>query len=76
MFATLFIIICLSDAVTHQGKASPEKRDDSQDAEDDKNTSGPHFEPIIDLPDLVEVKSGEEEEEVSSIFISNFFLQR
>ncbi|XP_053733056.1 E3 SUMO-protein ligase RanBP2 isoform X1 [Synchiropus splendidus] len=37
--------------------------DDSSNAEEDEEEDGPHFEPIVPLPDKVDVKTGEEEEE-------------
>uniref|UniRef100_A0A673AUW6 E3 SUMO-protein ligase RanBP2 n=1 Tax=Sphaeramia orbicularis TaxID=375764 RepID=A0A673AUW6_9TELE len=40
---------------------APESDNDSTHAEEDED--GPHFEPIVPLPDKVDVKTGEEEEE-------------
>uniref|UniRef100_A0A8K9WTA6 RanBD1 domain-containing protein n=1 Tax=Oncorhynchus mykiss TaxID=8022 RepID=A0A8K9WTA6_ONCMY len=44
------------------GQAEPDQgsNNDSTHVEEDKN--GPHFEPIVPLPDKVDVKTGEEEE--------------
>ena len=41
---------------------SPGSEDHKEDHEDDND--GPHFEPVIPLPDKIEVKTGEENEEV------------
>lgn len=52
------------------------KSDDRKNNEenDEANTSvgeeyDPHYDPIIPLPDIVEVKTGEEDEEIGEIFI-------
>ena len=52
---------------------SPEQADvenakleeDEKNEEDNAGEQGPHFEPLIALPDLIEVKTGEEDEEVA-----------
>ena len=39
--------------------------DDDEGAEDDEeNGHDPHFEPIVPLPELIDVKTGEEEEAI------------
>jgi E3 SUMO-protein ligase RanBP2 len=47
-------------------KATPERKDVSGDegcADDSANSlHDPHFEPIVDLPDAIEVRTGEEDE--------------
>ncbi|KAM6934517.1 LOW QUALITY PROTEIN: E3 SUMO-protein ligase RanBP2 [Xenentodon cancila] len=50
----------VSKSTAEDGRA-PESDNDSTHAEEDED--GPHFEPIVPLPDKVDVKTGEEEEE-------------
>ena len=46
---------------------------DEREDEDEGTDAGPHFEPVIPLPDLVEVKTGEEDEEVLFSFRAKLF---
>lgn len=57
-----------------------DQEEGESDGEDVHNQSvdGPHFEPVIPLPEKVETKTGEEDEEVSSVicdFPLNFALR-
>jgi len=49
-----------------------EKEDDNGEEEVD-NSHDPHFEPIIPLPDVIEVSTGEENEKICKRFIANLF---
>ena len=45
--------------------ATPKTEDDNEGVEvDDNHPDGPHFEPIISLPEKIDVRTGEEDEEV------------
>ena len=48
--------------------------DDGEDDDEVAESNDPHFEPIVPLPDLVEVKTGEEGDEV--LFTSRSKLYR
>lgn len=55
-----------SQAVAATAAAQPEEKSSNNADEEDgevPESNDPHFEPIIPLPDLVEVKTGEEDEE-------------
>uniref|UniRef100_A0AAZ1XAQ4 RanBD1 domain-containing protein n=1 Tax=Oreochromis aureus TaxID=47969 RepID=A0AAZ1XAQ4_OREAU len=57
---------------TDPNERAVESDNDSTHAEEDED--GPHFEPIVPLPDKVDVKTGEEEEE--EIFCTRAKLYR
>ena len=52
-----------SPATGNNVKSPKEKEGDEENEEDDGQDYDPHFEPIIPLPDAIEVRTGEEEEE-------------
>lgn len=53
-----------SAAVPAPSPQKEEPQENQDESHDDSNAHDPHFEPIIPLPELVQVKTGEEEEEV------------
>lgn len=59
-----------SSFTLNTSKQEPEPQDESHD---DSNAHDPHFEPIIPLPELVQVTTGEEEEEVKFKYRSKVF---
>lgn len=50
-------------------QSSPSQKTNEEGSDDDdsvvKNDQDPYFEPVVPLPDIVEVKTGEENEEIS-----------
>lgn len=61
----------LNSSMTIQNKSrddSVQKEDNEEDdGEDNEQEHDPHFEPIIPLPDAIEVRTGEEDEEKGSL---------
>jgi len=72
----------LNSSVTVQNKSredSVQKEDNEEDdgEVDNEQEHDPHFEPIIPLPDAIEVRTGEEDEEKGSlVFTYHFELKR
>jgi len=63
--------------VTVQNKSredSVQKEDNEEDdGEVDEQEHDPHFEPIVPLPDAIEVRTGEEDEEKGSLVFTYHF---
>ena len=54
-----FVFKSPHDADVENAKLEEDEKNEEEDVD-----TGPHFEPVIALPDLIEVKTGEEDEEV------------
>jgi len=71
----------LNNSVTVQNQSredSVQKEDNEEDdgEVDNEQEHDPHFEPIIPLPDAIEVRTGEEDEEKGSlVFTCHFELK-
>jgi len=50
-----------------------DERGEENGEEEVDNSHDPHFEPIIALPDAIEVSTGEENEKICKRFIANLF---
>lgn len=53
---------------TDEEKNSEQKEENGEEEVD--NNHDPHFEPIIPLPDAIEISTGEENEKICNIFIN------
>ena len=52
----------------------PPEPEEADEGHDDSANHDPHFEPIIPLPELVEVKTGEEDEEIKFVHRSKVMI--
>lgn len=60
--------------VTSDIKKAHDTSEGSEDGGNDESEHDPHFEPIVALPDLIDVKTGEEDELVCKFY--QIFLNR
>lgn len=63
-----YFILKQQSAVTGSPASQSEDKsannEDDGDGDEEPESNDPHFEPIIPLPDIVEVRTGEEDEEI------------
>lgn len=58
-------------------KSTDEEKNSEKDEEEVDNSHDPHFEPIIPLPDAIEISTGEENEticELLNIYFYNYSI--
>lgn len=53
----------------------PPANDDDNDEEANGEEHDPHFEPIVPLPDAIEVRTGEEDEEKGTLYFFGIHLK-
>ena len=56
-----------------QNDSKQEEDENEEEGEENEQEHDPHFEPIIPLPDAIEVRTGEEDEDKGKVLL-NFIL--